>query len=182
MATKSKATKKKPAKRPAPAAKQAAAAHNGYRVAKLFKSSKKIAVADVPPQFSRADLEFIGVDHSGASYEGRVFINNPRAHAGTEATAANGYAGSFYIFGHGGCFGDVGHCDIHRTPDPFDPRPSHPLAPVKKVVIATDAVKQALDQKADITLTVVPIVMSWTDKCELDDVLKFDHFNLITYD
>src|SRR5215831_13783759 len=183
MATKGKATQKKSAKRAAgPAKGTTPAGYNGYRVAKVFKASKKVPIADIAPHFSRADLEFIGVDHSGASYEGRVFINNPRAHAGTEATAANGYAGSFYIFGHGGCFGDVGHCDIHRTPDPFDPRPSHPLAPVKKVVIATDAVKRAMQQKADMSLTVVPIVMSWTEKSELDDVLKFDHVNLITYD
>jgi tyrosinase len=182
MATKSKATKKKSAKRAARPAKEAApAGHNGYRVSKVFKSSKKVPVADIAPHFSRADLEFIGVDHSGASYEARVFINNPRANAATEPSGTNGYAGSFYIFGHGGCFGDVGHCDINKPPDPFDPRPSHPLKPLRKVVIATDAVKLAMEQKQDISLTIVPIVMSWTDKCELDDVLKFDHFNLVTY-
>ena len=27
------------------------------------------------------------------------------------------YAGSFYIFGHGGCFGDVGHCDVPTSRD-----------------------------------------------------------------
>src|SRR5262249_49593783 len=154
----------------------------GYRVAKVYKSPKKFSVARIPPRFSRADLEFIGVDHSGASYEARVFVNNPKANARTEATQTNGYAGSFYIFGHGGCFRHVGHCDIHKEPDPFDPRPSHPLAPLKKVVIATDAIKRAMQQKADMSLTVVPIVMSWTEKSELDDVLKFDHVNLITYD
>ena len=183
MATKSKATKKKPAK--APVAAAASIVKDGefeYRVAKAYKAPKKIAADQIPPHFSRADIEFIGVDHSGASYEARVFVNNPKADARTETTETNGYAGSFYIFGHGGCFGDVGHCDIQRTPDPFDPRPSHPLAPVKKVVIATDAIKTAAEQRADITLTVVPIVMSWTDKCELDDVLKFDHINVVTYD
>ena len=189
MAKKSKATQKKSATRRAGQAKGAGAAkeaasagYNAYRVAKLFKSSKKVPVADIAPHFSRADLEFIGVDHSGASYEGRVFINNPKATASTEATGTNGYAGSFYVFGHGGCFGDVGHCDINRPPDPFDPRPSHPLKPLRKVVIATDAIRLAMEQKQDITLTIVPIVMSWTDKCELEDVLKFDHFNLVTYD
>src|SRR5690348_16357380 len=58
--------------------------------------------------FNRADLIFEGVDHSGPSFEGRVFLNNPNATADTPATAENGYAGSFHIFGHGICLGDVG--------------------------------------------------------------------------
>ena len=189
MATKGKATQKKSAKRQPGPAKGAGpakgttpAGYNGYRVAKVFKASKKVPIADIAPHFSRADLEFIGVDHSGATYEGRVFINNLKASASTEATVTNGYAGSFYVFGHGGCFGDVGHCDINRPDDPFDPRPSHPLKPLRKVVIATDAIKLAMEQRQDITLTIVPIIMSWTEKCELEDVLNFDHFNLITYD
>jgi hypothetical protein len=153
-----------------------------YRVAKLYKSPKKISIADLPTQFTRADLEFIGVEHSGASYEARVFINNPDAGGDTPPVEANGYAGSFSIFGHGGCFGDVGHCDIHKEQDPFDPRPSHPLLPIKKVVIATNAIKSAVTRKADISVTVVPVVMGWTEKSDTDDVLKFDHINLVTYD
>jgi hypothetical protein len=176
MATKSKAKAKKT--RRVPYRRDDAT----YRVAKVYKSPKKISVADVPTQFSRADLEFIGVDHSGASYEARVFINNSDADANTPPVEANGYAGSFSIFGHGGCFGDVGHCDIHKEHDPFDPRPSHPLTPIKKVIIATNAIKSAVTRKADIMVTVVPVVMGWTEKSDTDDVLKFDHINLVTYD
>ena len=153
-----------------------------YRVAKLYKSPKKISIADLPAQFTRADLEFIRVEHSGASYEARVFINNPDADGNTQPVEANGYAGSFSIFGHGGCFGDLGHCDIHKEQDPFDPRPSHPLLPIKKVVIATNAIKSAITRRADISVTVVPVVMGWTEKSDTDDVLKFDHINLVTYD
>jgi hypothetical protein len=183
MATKgkAKATTKKSTKSAAKAT-AAAIVDSPYRASKVKKSAKKVAVAGLPPQFSRADLEFIGVDHSGASYEGRVYINNANADANTQTTEANGYAGSFYIFGHGGCFGDVGHCDVHQPQDDFDPRPSHPLEPIKKVVIATDAIKKAAAQSADINVTVVPVIMSWTEKSDLADVLKFDHINLVTYD
>ncbi len=79
-----------------------------YRSSAVYKSAKTIPVNELPSQFSRADLEFIGVDHSGASYEARVFVNNPSADIGTQTNEANGYAGSYYIFGHGGCFGDIG--------------------------------------------------------------------------
>jgi hypothetical protein len=30
-------------------------------------------------------------------------------------------------------------------------------------------------------VTVVPVVTSWGEKAETDDVLKFDHINLVTY-
>jgi len=159
----------------------AATADKLYRTSKVYKSPKKITVANLPPMYSRADLEFIGVDHSGASYEARVYLNNPSADADTQAIEANGYAGSYYIFGHGGCFGDVGHCEIHQR-DEFDPRPSHPLEPIKKVVIATDAIKKAAAQSADISVTVVPVIMSWTEKTDMTDVMKFDHINVVTYD
>lgn len=181
MATKKKAAAKKSAKAPAKAA-PSATVEGAYRASKVYKGPRKVSADQLPSQFSRADLEFIGVDHAGASYEGRVYINNPSANTGTETTAANGYAGSFYIFGHGGCFGDVGHCDVSGPRDDFDPRPSHPLEPIKKVVIATEAIRNAVGQSPDIHVTVVPVVMSWTEKTDTGDVCKFDHINLVTYD
>ena len=181
MATKAKATSKKSTKRAAKAA-VVTTADNLYRVSKIHKSAKTVSVDQLPPQFGRADLEFIGLDHSGASYEGRVYVNNAHADANTQPTQTNGYAGSFYIFGHGGCFGDVGHCDVQPQQDDFDPRPSHPLEPIKKVVVATDAIKTAAAGNSQISVTVVPVITSWTEKCELTDVCKFDHINLITYD
>src|ERR1700744_5231044 len=95
-------------------------------------SSQPIPTGALDRTFARADVEFHGVDHSGPSYEGRVFLNTPDADATTEL-AAPGYAGSFYIFGHGGCLGDVGHCDVVARRR-FDPRPAHPLTPIDKVV------------------------------------------------
>jgi tyrosinase len=171
MATKAKTPAKKAAKKAV-----------NYPVSSIYQGPRKIDVKQLPAEFSRADIEFIGIDHSGASYEARVFVNNPKANAETPATDANGYAGSYHIFGHGGCFGDVGHCDIHKVVDAFDPRPSHPLEPIRKVVIATDAIKQAVAQGGEITITVVPLIRSWTEKSEVKDVMKFDHINVVCYD
>jgi hypothetical protein len=173
---KARTTAKKPTKR------EARIGDRIYRASKIYKSPRKLSLANLPAQFSRADLEFIGVDHSGASYEARVFINNPGADENTPTVEANGYAGSFSIFGHGGCFGDVGHCDVNRERDEFDPRPSHPLLPIRKVVIATHAIKSAAAKSSDMTVTVVPVLTGWTEKSDLEDVLKFDHINLVTYD
>ena len=155
-----------------------------YRLSAIYKAPEKISKDRLPPDFSRADIEFIGIDHSGPSYEARVYLNNPKATAETPPTLENGYAGSYHIFGHGGCFGDVGHCEINRPFDPFDPRPSHQLEPIRKVVIATDAVKQALASSSEIQITVVPLVRGWTEKTEGDtgNVMSFDHINLVCYD
>jgi tyrosinase len=72
--------------------------------------------------YTRADLIFDEVDHSLASYQARVYINAPEAVI-TTGRDDPAYAASFRIFGHGGCFGEVGHCDLPGGPrDPFDLR------------------------------------------------------------
>ena len=96
-------------------------------------------------RFTRADLVFSGVDHSQTSYEVRVFLNNPTADASTPRTAEHGYAGRFVIFGHGGCFGDDGHCEV-----PSEPRASMRLAhltPQTKLVTVTDALRRILAEQ-----------------------------------
>ena len=51
-----------------------------------------------------------------------MYLNNPDASPDTDPTPENGYAGSYYIFGHGGCYGGEGHCEVtprrRTTPDP----------------------------------------------------------------
>jgi hypothetical protein len=143
--------------------------------------SPAISLEPLDPDFSRADIEFHDVDHSGASFEAAVFLDNQRATETTPKTPHEGYAGSFHIFGHGGCFGDVGHCDVVVQRRPFDPRPGHPLTPALKVVIATDAVRAALRRGRSVTVTVVPRVTASTDKCDVEDVLKFGRLAIVTY-
>lgn len=143
--------------------------------------SVTISAPALKGDYKRADIEFHGVDHSGASFEARVFLNDPGANEHTPTTLDTGYAGAFHIFGHGGCYGDAGHCKITGEPRAYDPRPSHPLAPTQKKVIATEALRHASAQGPDMTITIVPVITSLTEKCDLDDVLKFDHINIVTY-
>src|SRR3954463_8286891 len=111
-------------------------------------------------ELSRADLVFYGVEHSGPSYEARIFVNNPQADADTERVLDRGYAGSF-VFGHNGCFGDAGHClPDQRYRVEFDLRAPHPLRPLTMTVIATEAIRRALVEPSvrDVTVTVVAVV------------------------
>jgi hypothetical protein len=130
--------------------------------------------------FSRVDLVFHGVDHSGDSYEGRVYINEPRADA-TTGRDVPAYVGSFHVFGHGECFGDVGHCDVPRGPRrPFDLRPAHQLTPHTKVVIVTERLRALLadfGSQTSITVTVVAIVLGDAS----NEVLMFGEVRLLSY-
>jgi hypothetical protein len=148
-----------------------------------------ITVELTPPdpaeEFSRADLEFRGVDHSGPSFEARIFFNNPRANPATAPEVSEGYAGSFHIFGHGGCFGELGHCDI--TEDErglYDYRPPHPLTPYFKTVIVTEALRALLrtGTEATFTATVVAVVPdNPASPVTVEDPLKFESVSLIAY-
>lgn len=150
-------------------------------VSRYVSEAIELSPAAQSGEYSRADLIFHGVDHSLASYEGRVYINAPRANAGTGREHPS-YAGSFHIFGHGGCFGDVGHCDIPSGPqDPFDLRQAHPLTPTAKVVIVTDALKRILADGGDASGSITVTVVCVAPHRESNEYLKFDEVRLLTY-
>src|SRR6266545_4419274 len=56
-------------------------------MAVTLELERPIVPADV---FARADLEFRGVDHSGPSFEARIFRNNPGAGPETPREASDG--------------------------------------------------------------------------------------------
>lgn len=132
------------------------------------------------PAVKRRDLAFYGVDHSGSSYEAKVFINHPEANDETPREDDH-YAGSFFVFGHGGCFGDEGHCDVPTgARDPFDRRAPHQLTPVTKLVNVTEALERLVDvtrPEQSITVTVV----AETPGDRSDEILAFDRIRLLTY-
>jgi hypothetical protein len=129
------------------------------------------------PPFSRADLIFYGIDHSGSSFEARLFLDDPDAdHAADRGRAS--YVDSFFIFGHGGCFGDVGHCDVPLTRDPFDLRPAHQLLPAIRVVTVTDAIRDRV-RKGATSVSVTIVAHTAGDKP--NGVLAFETLRLATY-
>jgi hypothetical protein len=102
--------------------------------------------------FERADIEIHGIDQSGPSFEGRIFLNNPKATADTPPTRENGYAGSFHVYGYGIWPSDVGKPASQRQAESGTVR-----APIQKTVIATDAIRDAAARSPEITVTVVPV-------------------------
>jgi hypothetical protein len=134
--------------------------------------------------FTQADLILTGVEHAGPSYEVRLFLNNPTATADTPRTAEHGYAGRFTIFGHGGCFGDEGHCDVQTSADPTDLRRPHPLTPLTTYVTVTDALRRLLaggDTLQTVTLVPVSAMPRQADRKPAPELLKFADVSLHTY-
>ncbi len=124
---------------------------------------------------ARVDFIFYAVDHGGQSYEARVFVNNEEADADTPRDPDYGYAGSYTVFGHAGCYGDEGHCDVHQGyRDEFDVRLQHPLTPLTKVVIADDA---ALRRAEGGKLVVTVVAVSGAERVDV----HFEHVRLATY-
>lgn len=131
--------------------------------------------------FTRADLVFYGVEHRGPSFEARVFLNAPEAGVDTALDLESGYAGSFVVFGHGGCFGGRGHCEVPPEPrDPFDKRPPHGMTPLTKLVEVTDALQRAREAGEKISVTVVP-VQPGRERARQTDVLFFTGVRLLAY-
>jgi hypothetical protein len=129
---------------------------------------------------SRADAVFTGVDHTRESYEARVYIGNRRASIETGLDPEKGYAGSYTIFGHGGCFGEEGHCDPERRyTDEFDLRSPHPARPQTKTVMITDALKRVLPAD-EVEITVVAIDHSGKES-KPSDVMEFQELRLLVY-
>lgn len=134
--------------------------------------------------FQRVDLEFHDVDHSAASYEGRVFLNNADAGLDTARVPAAGYAGSLYIFGHAHCWGDAGHCDPPPGPlHGFDSRPPHHLIPQRHVLEVTETIRLLSEGRArKFSVTVIPVVREKGVERIDHALFEFDRLTLVTYD
>jgi hypothetical protein len=147
--------------------------------ADIFRSGPlRFDIKKLESSFYRADLEFHRVNHSGPSYEGRVFINNSQADENTPLNLENGYVGSYFIFGHGGCYADVGHCDVKERAA-FDFRPPHPLTPIDLRLKITDQIKELGKNTDEFTVSVVPIVAGGSNMEQ--NLVSIDSISIVTY-
>lgn len=146
---------------------------------KTFISQPLELPGELDPE-SRADLLFYGVDHSGPSYICHVFLDNPDAGTKTPLEPESGYLGTFTVFGHGGCFGDEGHCEPERpTTDAFDLRGPHPLKPFVRTIEVTDELRRAIQTKA--VISAVPTVADAEGLAD-PDTAPASHVRLAIYE
>lgn len=129
----------------------------------------------------RVDLELHGVEHAGRSFAVRIFLNTPDADSSTSVGPENErYAGSFYVFGHGPCLGDEGHCAVRTGPiHPYDFRPAHPLMPQYHRLPITKALRA---NAAEDTFIVILVVLANQDgNYESANLLDFHRLSVIAY-
>ena len=148
---------------------------------RFYAPDVQLSPSTIAGEFTRADLVFYEVEHKGRSFEARVYLNAPEANLQTPLDVEEGYAGSFVIFGHGGCYGDTGHCDVPSGPrDPFDTRPPHGMTPQTKMVEITEALQHPRCAGETVAVTVLP-VLPGTEQAQLADVLFFTSMRLLAY-
>lgn len=168
----------------APAGGTPPARYSKRFAAKVHTEPVTLSMRDLPNDLARADLVLLDTEHGGHSFEARVFLNNLAANADTPLTDDSGYAGSFHIFGHGGCFGDAGHCEVNeRGMAPHDLRGVHPLTPIRTELTVTDALRRIL-QGGDLkTVTLVPLALGRPTTADPanEDVLHYSSVKLLTY-
>lgn len=139
--------------------------------------SKPLELPQPGQEFKRADLVFYDVDHSGPTFEGRIFIGRGGLKHGVGVDHP-AYAGSLYIFGHGSCHGDPGHCDLPEDRDPFDYRLPHHLEPSAHAVTVTDSIKRLVAEKKSEAKVAV---FTHAPTGEPLKALDFTHLRLLTY-
>lgn len=144
----------------------------------------ELPTTDDGGEFSRADLTFYGLDHSGPSFEALIFFGNEQASASTARDEQSGYVSKFAVFGHGGCFGEEGHCEVVTPVSPFDRNHPHQLEPATRIVMVTDAIQRLVSSGAtSVTVTVVPVVRAsaLAEESAADTVLTIDQVALHTF-
>jgi tyrosinase len=130
--------------------------------------------------FSRADLEVGGINHTGSSYEGRIYFNNPDARAETGTDDAS-YVGSFHVFGHGGCFGAEGHCEAPDERRRFDRRPLSRAIRMKKRVTLNDDLRAAAHSGEQLQIVIVAIPTEGSSDADPEGLLDIKRLSVVTY-
>jgi hypothetical protein len=159
---------------------------NNIIKAKTYSSEKiHLNIRDLESDFYRADVVLEGLNVAVPSYEGRIFINNPKANYDTPTDLDHGYVGSYFVFGHGSCLGDAGHCDVHGGRLKYDVIP-RPLTKYDQSVIITDKLKELGKTAEDFTVTVVPYVCQppkvALEEVDLENIVKVDKISIVAYD
>jgi tyrosinase len=140
-------------------------------------------LSKVPDDFEHAALTFVRRTYPRQSFEVRVFFNEPAASASTPKRNNPKYAGSLYTFGHGGCTGDPGHCDVPVVPEGATYfawlRPEHPLTPRRLTLDVTKAVRKAKSSATNTKLEVHIVLVDPKGAGLPSDALDYE---MLTFD
>jgi tyrosinase len=139
------------------------------------------SLAQIPPAIPKVELRFHKVKHPKNSFEVRVFLNQPDANASTPIEDNPHYAGSLFLFGHGECGGDTGHCEPPVAPrGAFDLRPPSHLTPMDLSLDASEAVAAAAKSAGAAPVTVTLVAVDHKGKQIENPGLDFEGISIAT--
>lgn len=130
---------------------------------------------------AKAKLHFHGLHHTVESHEVRLYANNLLADANSGTDPSQGYLGTLFLFGHGQCIGDIGHCSLPRGPRrPFDLRPAHHLTPFNTLINISRNVKAlASGAGPGKKLSLTMVILDSDRKQVPPSTIKFDAIALV---
>jgi tyrosinase len=138
--------------------------------------SKPIPVGGKLKDFTKAEVRLHWVPQLDRSCFIRVFLNLPGADASTGITDNPHYAGYMAVFGHGGCYGGPGHCDLPPArARSFDVRPRNHNTPRNHRVDVTAAAKELLKTADSLQITLLVIGVDYRED---PDLLKLEGVSL----
>lgn len=138
--------------------------------------SKPITVSAAVKAFAKAEVRLHWVPQLARSCFIRVFLNQPGANASTPIHDNPHFAGYLAVFGHGGCYGGPGHCDLPaaRARD-FDLRPRSHNTPRNHRIDITASAKELLKKSDSLQITLLVI---GADYQEDSDLLRLEGVSL----
>jgi len=130
--------------------------------------SKPISIGANVKAFAKAEVRLHWVPQLARSCFIRVFLNEPGADASTPIRNNPHYAGYLAIFGHGGCYGGPGHCDLPplRSRE-FDVRPRSHNTPRNHRIDVTACARALLQNTDKLQITLLVIGVDYREESEL---------------
>ena len=140
-------------------------------------SPLRLTFPNVDGDVRAAILVFQSMAKTKDSYEVRVFFNDDAASEETPVKNNPSYAGTLWIFGHGECIGDLGHCDRPLPRRDFDQRPPHHLTPYDLTMNVSDSLR-AIVREAGSPLHVSVVILDVKGQPAPAPDLRFEGLSL----
>jgi tyrosinase len=146
--------------------------------------AREFSFGTVAGGFVRAELDFLRLHPTKASYEIRAYIDDPTCDAST-GYKSESYTGRLVLFGHGECHGARGHCNpALAVRDDYDLRPKHPLRyeHTRYVIDVTRGLRRYIGRKRSVDdVKIYLLVLDGEGQAVAPETIKYDGCALRTF-
>jgi tyrosinase len=138
--------------------------------------STPIRVDEKIKAFRKAEIRLHSVPQLMRSCFIRAFLNQPDADAATPVHDNPHFAGYLAVFGHGGCYGGPGHCDLPPAQSrDYDRRPRSHNTPRNHRIDVTQCARRLLETADSLQITLLVIGVDYQEE---SDLLKLEGVSL----